>query len=168
MTTILVYLVLLTLITPPLGAYMYRVYTAERIGRIEGAIYRLIGVDPLAEQTWRRYASCTLWFSLISTIFVYLVMRLQGHLPLNPVGVPGVDQYVSFNTATSFATNTNWQAYGGETTMSYLTQMVALTFQNFVSAAVGMAVLIAMIRGFVRSKTDGLGNFWRDTVRGVV
>jgi K+-transporting ATPase ATPase A chain len=95
-------------------------------------------------------------------------MRLQAHLPLNPVGMPAVNPYVSFNTATSFTTNTNWQTYGGETTMTYLTQMVALTFQNFVSAAVGMAVLIAMIRGFARSKTDGLGNFWRDTVRGVV
>jgi potassium-transporting ATPase potassium-binding subunit len=168
MATIFVYLVLLTLITPPLGTYMFRVYTSERIGRVEGLVYRLIGVDPKAEQTWRRYAACTLWFSGISTVFIYLVMRLQAHLPLNPVGVPAVNQYVSFNTATSFVTNTNWQAYGGETTMSYLTQMVALTFQNFVSAAVGMAVLIAMIRGFVRCKTDGLGNFWRDTVRGVV
>src|SRR4249919_276249 len=168
MSTVVVYLVLLTLLTPPLGAFMYRVYTSERIGRVEGVIYRLIGVDPQAEQTWRRYASCVLWFSAISMIFTYLVMRFQGHLPLNPVGLAAPTQYVSFNTATSFVTNTNWQAYGGETTMSYLTQMTALTFQNFLSAAVGMAVLIAMIRGFVRSHADGLGNFWRDTVRGVV
>jgi K+-transporting ATPase ATPase A chain len=168
MPTIVVYLILLTLLTPPLGAYMYRVYTSERIGRIEGVIYRLIGVDPKAEQTWRRYASCVLWFSAISALFTYAVIRLQGHLPLNPVGLSAPTQYVSFNTATSFVSNTNWQAYGGETTMSYLTQMIALTFQNFVSAAVGMAVLIAMIRGFVRTRENGLGNFWRDTVRGVV
>ena len=95
-------------------------------------------------------------------------MRVQGHLPLNPVGLGAVNQYVAFNTAASFATNTNWQAYGGETTMTYLTQMLGLTFQNFVSAAVGMAVLVALIRGFIRSRTNDLGNFWRDTVRGVV
>ncbi len=93
-------------------------------------------------------------------------MRTQAHLPLDPVGIPDVNQYVSFNTATSFVTNTNWQAYGGETTMSYLTQMLVMTFQNFISAAVGMAVLVALIRGFIRSRTDVLGNFWQDTVRG--
>ena len=94
-------------------------------------------------------------------LFIYALMRLQAHLPLNPNGIPAVNQYVSFNTATTFTTNTNWQAYGGETTMSYLTQMLALTFQNFVSAAAGMAVLVALIRGLTRSKTEQLGNFWR-------
>ena len=168
MTTILVYLVILTALTPPVGAYMYRVYTSERVGRVEGVVYRLIGVDPMVEQTWRRYAACTLWFSAIGTVLLYVLMRVQGNLPLNPVGLGAVNQYVAFNTATSFATNTNWQAYGGETTMTYLTQMLGLTFQNFVSAAVGMAVLVALIRGFIRSRTDDLGNFWRDTVRGVV
>ena len=141
--TILVYLVILTALTPPVGAYMYRVYTSERVGRVEGVMYRLIGVDPMVEQTWRRYAACTLWFSAIGTVLLYVLMRVQGHLPLNPVGLGAVNQYVAFNTATSFATNTNWQAYGGETTMTYLTQMLGLTFQNFVSAAVGMAVLVA-------------------------
>ena len=101
-------------------------------------------------------------------VFVYLVLRWQQHLPLNPEGFAGVNPYLSFNTAASFMTNTNWQSYGGETTMSYLTQMLALTFQNFVSAAVGIAVLIAMIRGFTRAGTDNVGNFWRDLVRGVV
>jgi len=168
MTTIIVYVVVLTLLTPVIGGYMYRVYTSERTGRIEGVVYRLIGVDPTVEQTWRRYAACVLWFSAIGTVIAYLLMRLQGHLPGDPVGVPGVDRYVSFNTATSFVTNTNWQAYGGETTMSYLSQMLVMTFQNFVSAAVGMAVLMAMIRGFIRSGTQELGNFWRDMVRGVV
>ena len=168
MATILVYLVILTALTPLVGTYMYRVYTSERTGRLEGAIYKLIGVDPTVEQTWKRYAACTLWFSAIGTVLLYILMRVQGHLPLNPVGLGGVDKYVAFNTATSFATNTNWQAYGGETTMTYLTQMLGLTFQNFVSAAVGMAVLVALIRGFVRSRTQELGNFWRDMVRGTV
>ena len=168
MATLIAYVVVLTLLVPPVGAYMYRVYTSKRIGRIEGLIYRLIGVDPTVEQTWRRYAACTLWFSGIGVVLGYVLMRTQGHLPLNPVGLGAVNQYVSFNTATSFVTNTNWQAYGGETTMSYLTQMLVMTFQNFVSAAVGMAVLIALIRGFVRSRTQELGNFWQDLVRTTV
>ncbi len=168
MVTFLVYLVVLVALTPPVGAYMYRVFTSERTGRLEGGIYKLIGVDPNVEQTWRRYAACALWFSAISTLFVYALMRLQGHLPLNPVGLSAVNPYVAFNTATSFTTNTNWQAYGGETTMSYLTQMFGLTFQNFVSAAVALGVLVTLIRGFTRSRTQELGNFWRDLVRGTV
>jgi potassium-transporting ATPase potassium-binding subunit len=168
MVTIVVYLLLLIALTPPLGAYLYRVYTREHTGRIEGVVYRIIGVNPNAEQSWRRYATAVLWFSALSMTFVYLVMRWQQHLPLNPEGFPGVNPYLSFNTAASFMTNTNWQAYGGETTMSYLTQMLALTFQNFVSAAVGIAVVIAMIRGFTRAGTDNVGNFWRDLVRGVL
>jgi len=168
MATIVVYAILLILLTPPLGAYMYRVYTRTKNGRLERGIYKLIRVDPDVEHTWKRYASHTLWFSAVSMLFIYALMRLQKHLPLNPVGVPAVSEPVSFNTSTSFVTNTNWQAYGGETTMSYLTQMFALTFQNFLSAAVGMAVLIAMIRGFTRQNTDTLGNFWRDTVRGTL
>ena len=168
MGTIVVYTLLLIVLTPPLGAYLYRVYTSERTGRIEGVFYRVLGVNPDAEQSWRRYATALLWFSVISMVFVYLVLRWQQHLPLNPEGFAGVNPYLSFNTAASFMTNTNWQSYGGETTMSYLTQMLALTFQNFVSAAVGMAVVIAMIRGFTRAGTDNVGNFWRDLVRGVV
>jgi potassium-transporting ATPase potassium-binding subunit len=147
---------------------MHRVYTRPERGRLEGVIYRLIGVNPDAEQSWRRYTSSVLWFSAVSMLFVYILFRVQSHAPLNPHGLPAVNPYVSFNTAASFMTNTNWQAYGGESTMSYLSQMLALTFQNFLSAAVGMAVLIAMIRGFTRSGTENLGNFWRDTVRGVV
>jgi K+-transporting ATPase ATPase A chain len=168
MGTIVVYTLLLIGLTPPLGAYLYRVYTSERTGRIEGVFYRVLGVNPDAEQSWRRYATAVLWFSVISMVFVYLVLRWQQHLPLNPQGFAGVNPYLSFNTAASFMTNTNWQSYGGETTMSYLSQMLALTFQNFVSAAVGIAVVIAMIRGFTRAGTDNVGNFWRDLVRGVV
>ena len=168
MATIVIYSVLLIVLTPPLGAYMYRVYTRPNHGRLEGFLYRIIGVNPDAEQSWRRYATSVVWFSAVSMLFIYILLRTQHHLPLNPDGLGAVNPYVSFNTAASFTTNTNWQAYGGETTMSYLSQMLALTFQNFVSAAVGMAVLIAMIRGFTRMGTDNLGNFWRDTVRGVV
>ena len=168
MVTIVVYSLLLIALAPPLGAYMYRIYTKQGTGRVEGVFYRIMGVNPEAEQSWRRYATSVLWFSLISLVLIYLVMRWQQHLPLNPVGLSDVNPYLSFNTATSFMTNTNWQSYGGETTMSYLTQMFALTFQNFVSAAVGMAVLIAMIRGFTRAGTDNVGNFWRDLVRSVV
>jgi K+-transporting ATPase ATPase A chain len=168
MPAIIVYALLLIVLTPPLGGYMYRVYTRERIGRAEGLVYRMIGVDPRAEQSWGRYATAVVWFSGISMLVIYVLMRFQAHLPLNPNGIPAVNQYVSFNTAASFTTNTNWQAYGGETTMSYLTQMLALTFQNFISAAVGMAVLIALIRGIARSKTGVLGNFWVDLVRTVL
>jgi len=168
MITIVVYLLLLIALTPPLGAYLHRVYTREQTGRLEHAVYLIIGVNPDAEQSWRRYATAVLWFSVLSMAFVYLVLRGQQHLPLNPEGFAGVNPYLSFNTAASFMTNTNWQSYGGETTMSYLTQMLALTFQNFVSAAVGIAVVIAMIRGFTRAGTDNVGNFWRDLVRGVL
>jgi K+-transporting ATPase ATPase A chain len=168
MGTIVVYIVLLVLVTPPLGAYMYRVYTRKGTGRVEGLVYRLIGVNPEVEQSWRRYASACLWFSGFSMLFLYVLMRLQGHLPLNPVGLPEVNSYVSFNTAASFVTNTNWQTYGGESTMSYLTQMLGLTFQQFVSATAGMAVLVALFRGFTRRERDEVGNFWKDLVRGTV
>ncbi len=161
-------LVLTVALTPPLGAYIHGVYTRERIGRAEALVYRLIGVRPTVEQSWRRYATSVLWFSMAGLALLYLLMRLQGSLGLNPHGLPGVNPYVAFNTAVSFTTNTNWQAYGGETTMSYLTQMLGLTVQNFVSAAVGMAVLVALIRGFVRTNTDKVGNFWRDLVRTVL
>ena len=168
MVTIVVYIVLLIAVTPPLGAFIYRIYRREEIGRVEGIVYRLIGVNPSLEQSWRRYATSCLWFSAISMVVLYVMFRVQGDLPLNPVGLGAVDQYVSFNTASSFTTNTNWQAYGGETTMSYLSQMLALTSQNFVSAAAGMAVLVALFRGFTRSKREEVGNFWRDLVRGTV
>jgi K+-transporting ATPase ATPase A chain len=166
--TIIVTIVLLTALTPPLGSYMYRVYSREEIGRIEGFVYRLIGVNPTLEQSWRRYARSCLWFSLLSMLLLYGLFRLQGHLPLDPIGLGPVDEVVSFNTASSFTSNTNWQAYGGETTMTFLSQMLGLTFQNFVSAAVGMAVLVALFRGFVRAKRDEVGNFWRDLVRGTL
>ncbi len=168
MTAFALYTLLLVAATPPLGAYLHRVFTRQRTGRLETAMYRLIGVHPQAQHTSRQYASAVLWFSAISTVFVYLVMRAQQHLPLNPDHLPAVGQDVAFNTAISFMSNTSWQAYGGETTLSYLSQMLAITTQMFVSAVVGMAVLVAMIRGFTRSENGGLGNFWVDLVRATV
>ena len=146
-------MVVLIALAKPLGAYMARVYEGQSIGLdrvlgpVERLIYRLCGVNPQAEMNWKTYAVAMLLFNLFGLIVVYLLQRLQGVLPLNPQGLGAVSPDSSFNTAVSFATNTNWQGYGGETTMSYLTQMLALTVQNFVSAATGMAMLVALIRG---------------------
>lgn len=157
----------------PLGFYMAKVYSGsaplERIvGPLERLLYRLCGIDKSGEMTWRRYAMAVLMFSLVSFIAVYGLQRTQGRLPFNPESLPNISPDSSFNTAVSFTTNTNWQGYGGETTMSYLTQMLALTVQNFLSAAAGMAVLVALIRGFIRHTSETIGNFWVDLVRGTL
>jgi K+-transporting ATPase ATPase A chain len=168
------YLVVLIGLAKPLGSYMARVYQGERhwlsrvLGPVERLCYRLFGVREDEEMGWKRYAGAVLLFSVASFLAVYALERLQHLLPLNPAGMSAVEAKVAFNTAVSFATNTNWQAYGGEATMSYLTQMAGLTVQNFVSAAVGMAVLIALIRGITRRETDQLGSFWVDLVRGTL
>jgi potassium-transporting ATPase potassium-binding subunit len=168
------YVVVLTALTKPLGSYMARVYDGAPIllGRILGPVerlcYRLAGVDPAQGMTWRTYAIAMLIFNLVGLLAVYLLQRLQGILPLNPQDLPAVSADSSFNTAASFATNTNWQGYGGESTMSYLTQMVGLTVQNFVSAAAGMATLVAFVRGFRQRQVEDLGNFWVDLVRGTL
>ncbi|HSB66651.1 MAG TPA: potassium-transporting ATPase subunit KdpA [Anaerolineales bacterium] len=168
---ILIYLAVLLLLTKPLGVYMARVYSGERtfmdriLSPIERLFYRLAGVKPDQEMDWKVYAIAMLVFNLIGLLVVYALQRLQYLLPLNPQGMAAVTPDSSFNTAVSFATNTNWQGYGGETTMSYLTQMLGLTVQNFVSAATGMAVLVAFIRALVRHSTKGLGNFWVDLTR---
>jgi K+-transporting ATPase ATPase A chain len=165
------YVVVLTALTKPLGSYMARVYEGaplvlDRVfGPIERFCYRLAGVDPERGMTWRTYAVAMLIFNLIGVLVVYLLQRFQGVLPLNPQGMGAVSADSSFNTAASFATNTNWQGYGGESTMSYLTQMVGLTVQNFVSAAAGMATLVAFVRGFRQRQVEDLGNFWVDLVR---
>ncbi|MBC6459738.1 potassium-transporting ATPase subunit KdpA [Actinomadura sp. HBU206391] len=151
----------------PLGDYMYRVFTSTRHLRAERGLYRLIGVNPAAEQKWSAYARSVLAFSLISVLFLYAFQRLQGHLLLN-LGFKGVPDHIAWNTAISFTTNTNWQAYSGESTMGHLVQMSGLAVQNFVSAAVGIAVAMAVVRGFARKKTEELGNFWVDLVRGCV
>jgi potassium-transporting ATPase potassium-binding subunit len=149
----------------PLGAYMARAYTSEHDSRIEMACYKVMGVDPKADQRWPVYARSLIAFSAVSMLFLYGLLRLQSHLPWS-LGFPGVPPALSFNTAASFLTNTNWQNYSGESTMGYLAQMAGLAVENFTSAAVGMAVAVALIRGFIRSRTDRIGNFWVDLVRG--
>jgi K+-transporting ATPase ATPase A chain len=168
---IVLYVVVLVALAKPLGAYMAKVYQGERtflsplFGPVERGIYRLSGIDPDRESNWKRYAVQVLLINFIGFVFVYLLQRLQGVLPLNPQGFAAVSPDSSFNTAVSFATNTNWQGYGGESTMSYLTQMLGLAVQNFLSAAAGMAVLVALIRGFVRRQASEIGNFWADLTR---
>ncbi|WP_017537411.1 potassium-transporting ATPase subunit KdpA [Nocardiopsis halophila] len=169
-------LVAVLLATAPfLGRYMAKVYGGEGKAPgdrvflpLERVVYRLCRVDPESEQRWTSYAISLLAFSFVSFLSVYALQRLQSVLPLNPVGLPGVDAHVAFNVAVSFMTNTNWQAYGGESTMSHLTQMAGLTVQNFVSAAAGMAVMAALIRGLARRRAATLGNFWVDLTRGAV
>jgi potassium-transporting ATPase potassium-binding subunit len=168
------YVVVLLLQAKPLGAYMAAVYDgralwAQRIGGpLERLIYRGAGVDPTRDMGWIEYALAMLWFNLLGGLFVYALQRVQQWLPLNPQAMAAVTPDSAFNTATSFITNTNWQGYVGEGTMSYLTQMLGLAVQNFVSAASGMAVLVALIRGFARKETTGIGNFWTDLVRSTV
>ena len=165
------YLIVLLLLAKPLGAYMARVYEGRPIvlgralGWLERLIYKISGIAPELEMGWKTYALTMLLFNVAGLLAVYALQRLQGVLPLNPAGLSAVSPDSSFNTAVSFATNTNWQGYGGETTMSYLTQMLALTVQNFVSAATGMAVAVALIRGFARRSVETIGNFWVDLTR---
>jgi potassium-transporting ATPase potassium-binding subunit len=151
----------------PLGDYMARIFTSEKHLRPERLFYRVMGIDPDADQKWGTYARSLLAFSLLSVLFVYLIERIQHWLPYSN-GMANVNPITAWNTAASFATNTNWQNYSGESTMGYVTQMAALAVQNFVSAAVGIAVVVALIRGFSRSKTDRLGNFWVDMTRTVL
>ena len=151
----------------PLGNYMARIFTDTRHWRVERGIYKLCGIDPEADMRWSVYVRSILAFSLIGVLFLYLIERTQHWLFLS-IGMANVTPVTAWNTAASFVTNTNWQNYGGESTMSYLTQMGGLAVQNFLSAAVGLAVAIAMIRGFTRSRTDKLGNFWVDLTRGTI
>jgi len=165
------YFVVLLALAKPFGSFMAKVYQGERIfldralGPVERFIYRLSGVSPEEDMNWKTYAIAVMLFNVLGLILVYALQRLQAFLPLNPQGLGAVTPDSSWNTAVSFATNTNWQGYGGETTMSYLTQMLGMTVQNFVSAATGMAVLIALIRGIVRHTAKGIGNFWVDLTR---
>ena len=159
----------------PLSAYMAKVFTMEKtfldpvLQPLERLIYRMAGIDPTQEMNWRQYAGALLIFNVLSAIFVFLIQVLQGSLFWNPAGLDGVSPWhLAFNTAVSFMTNTNWQSYGGESTMSYFTQMAALTVQNFVSAAVGMAVAVALIRGLTRKAVQAIGNFWVDLIRGTL
>jgi len=168
---LVLYLVVLLLLVKPLGAYMARVYEGKPLildrplGPLERGIYRLAGIRPDEEMGWKTYAVTMLLFNLVGVLLLYALQRLQGLFPLNPEGLGGVPPDLAFNTAASFATNTNWQNYGGETTMSYLTQMLGLTVQNFASAASGLAVMVALIRGFARRTAQTIGNFWVDLTR---
>jgi potassium-transporting ATPase potassium-binding subunit len=168
---IALFFVVLVALVKPLGAYMARVYQGRPIlidrllGPVERLIYLVCGVQPAEEMRWTTYTIAFLVFSAVGLLVVYALQRVQGLLPLNPQNLGAVSPDLALNTAASFATNTNWQAYGGETTMSYLTQMLGMTVQNFVSAAAGMAVLVAFIRGFVRHSSETIGNFWVDLTR---
>lgn len=168
---VLVFFVVMLALAKPLGWYMARVYEGKPfgldrlLGPVERALYRLCGVRPADEMDWKRYGVAMLLFNAAGLVFLYGLQRLQGLLPLNQANLGGVAPDLAFNTAVSFVTNTNWQAYGGETTLSYLTQMLGLTVQNFVSAATGMAILVALIRGLTRRCSTTLGNFWNDLVR---
>jgi len=165
------YLVVLLLLVKPLGGYMARVFAdaPNRVTRfgapVERVLYRLCGIDPAEDMGWKRYALTMLLFNVLGLLVVYALQRLQQWLPLNPQHFGAVSPDSAMNTAISFITNTNWQGYGGESTMSYLTQMLGLAVQNFLSAATGLAVLVAVIRGFSRRSAQGLGNFWVDMVR---
>lgn len=168
---IALYLGLLIVCTPLLGGYMARVFRGERnllsfvLRPVENGLYRLIGVNTATEQDWKAYAFALILFSGIGFVFLFVLQLVQGWLPLNPAGLGNVEPFLAFNTATSFVTNTNWQAYAGETTLTTLTQMIGLTVQNFVSAATGIAVIIALIRGLVGRSGKAIGNFWVDLVR---
>lgn len=169
-----VFIGLLVLLTKPLGAYIARVFQGERtilsesLGWLEKLIYRGTGIDSSREMSWKEYAIALMVFNLLGIIFLFAIQMLQGALPLNPQNLSGVSWHSALNTAVSFVTNTNWQGYAGETTMSYLTQMLALTVQNFVSAAVGLAVAIAFARGIANRSKGTIGNFWSDLTRGTV
>src|SRR6478609_9119104 len=157
---------ILALLYRPLGDAIARVYTSSKDWRVERGVYRLIGVDPAAEQTWQAYLRGVLAFSLVGLLLVYALQRLQAALPYS-LGLAAVPEPLAFNTAVSFVTNTNWQSYSPEQTLGYTVQLAGLAVQNFVSAAVGIAVAIALVRGFAARRTDTLGNFWVDLVRGL-
>ena len=168
------YLAVLTALVPLLGGYMARVYLGERVvlarvlGPVERLFYRAVRTNPAREQDWKQYATTMLVFSVLFWLVLYAILRAQGVLPFNPLRFSGAPWNVTFNTTSSFVSNTNWQYYGGETTMSQFSQMAGLAVQNFVSAAVGMAVLAAVIRGFARRETTKLGNFWVDLTRSLL
>ena len=170
----IVYCVILVVLAIPLGAYMGKVMNGERVFLsrlllpVENLIYRVLRIDKEEEMDWKKYSVCTAVFSVLSLAVLWSILCFQNLLPLNPQGMDGMSWHLGFNTASSFATNTNWQAYSGESSLSYFSQMIGLNFQNFVSAAMGIVVLFALIRGFVRVKERGLGNFYADMTRTVL
>jgi K+-transporting ATPase ATPase A chain len=171
---IVLYLLTLLIAVKPLGWYMAQVYENKPCGLnrlfqpLEQLIYRLSNIEPTQEMGWKKYLSTMLFFNLFSLLAIYAIQRLQGYFPFNPQHFPAVPADLSFNIATSFITNSDWQAYSGENTLSYMTQMMALTTQNFLSAATGMSLLMAFIRGLAQHEKNSLGNFWADTIRGTL
>ncbi|MBV9134045.1 MAG: potassium-transporting ATPase subunit KdpA [Chloroflexi bacterium] len=165
------FVVILILITKPVGLHLWHVFSGERtfltpiLGPLESAIYRVTGVQPDMEQGWKGYTFAMLLFSVVSALVTYAILRLQNVLPFNPQGLDGVSPDLAFNTAVSFTTNTNWQSYTPETTMSYFSEMAALAFHNWVSAATGIAIAVALVRGLTRRSASSIGNFWVDVVR---
>ena len=168
--TIVALVIILLIAWRFLGAYMAAVFQGrvKWLRFLERPLYRIIGVDPEGEQTWQRYGASLIIFSAVALGVTYAIFRLQEYLPFNPQHLPAVTPALAWNTSVSFVTNTNWQAYSGETTMSYLSQMGALAVQNFASAAVGIAVAVALIRGFCRRGAKTIGNFWVDLIRGTI
>ena len=168
---IFVFVGILLVLTKPVGAWLFALYEGRRtplhwvLGPVENGFYTLAGIDPTEEQGWRRYAVHMLLFNFVLMIFTYAVLRLQGLLPLNGLGYAGIGADGAFNTAVSFTTNTNWQWYSGEATLSNLSQMLGLTIHNFLSAATGIALAFALFRGFARREMQSLGNFWADVTR---
>ena len=170
----LLFLILLLALGKPLGEYMGRLmdgdtgFPGKVLGPVERVLYRVMGIKAEEEMTWKGYLGAVLFFNLLGIIALFLIEKSQGRLPFNPQGFGALPNDLALNTAVSFVTNTNWQAYAGETTMSHLTQMLGLTVQNFLSAATGLAVLAALARGVARKTTDRIGNFWTDLVRGTL
>ena len=170
---IALYFAVLFALVKPLGGYMARVYEGQvwlekPLGWLERIFYKCLGVDKTREMNWKQYTAATLMFSLGGFVLLYCILRWQSLFGLNPAGMADLTPDLAFNTAVSFITNTNWQSYGGESTLSYFSQMIGLTVQNFVSAALGMAVMVALIRGIARKNTDKIGNFWIDLTRGTL
>ncbi len=171
---LILFLVLLVTLSPLLGRYMANVFMGEKhflkpvLGWLEKLVYRISGIKSGEEMNWKIYLQGVLLFNLFGFVFLFLLQMLQAYLPFNTEKLPNVSWHLAFNTAVSFITNTNWQSYGGENTLSYLVQMLGLTVQNFVSAATGIAVVLALIRGLTRKTTDALGNFWVDMTRSVL
>src|SRR5262245_39028820 len=168
---ILIYCAIVVALVKPLGGYMTRVFNGEKtflspmLAPVEGALYGAAGIEETREQHWLTYTVAMLLFHVAGFLILYVLMRLQGILPLNPSDQSAVASDLAFNTAVSFVTNTNWQNYGGESTMSYLVQMLGLTHQNFLSAATGIVLAVALIRGFARASMQTIGNFWVDLTR---
>ncbi len=168
---IFLFIALVIALTPVLGTYMYKVFSGEKhimhpvFGWLEKLSYKIIKVNPSEESNWKSYTFSLLLFNMVGIVFLFLIQMIQAQLPLNPANLPNVSWHSALNTAISFVTNTNWQGYAGETTLSYFVQMIGLTVQNFVSAATGIAVIIALVRGLSRKTTDKLGNFWVDLTR---